>query len=177
MKLTEFLTPENIHTGVILSSKKRALEVVGKYVAQAVNQQHPCENGADEVCEIACFGNLFKRERLGSTSLNNGIALPHAKLPDNTPVQLVKPVAVFLQLEQPIDYESADHKAVDLIYAVMFPEQCCPQYKGKLAELAEKVSDKALLKQLRLAQSAEEIWQVLSLFDRQNDTPEKQEIV
>lgn len=170
-KLTEFLAPENIRQGVMLSSKKRALEIIGKIIAEHLNSNTQNNESGDcseehEVCAIECFGNLFKREKLGSTALNSGVALPHAKLPTNPYIQLEKPIAVFLQLENAIDYEAADHKDVDLIYAVMFPEGSCEQYKGILPQIAQKLVDKQLLKQLRAAENTEEIWQLFEYADR-----------
>lgn len=159
-KLTEFLSPENIRQGVLISSKKRALELVGKVVAESINQEQ-----AEELCPIECFSNLFKREKLGTTGLNQGIALPHAKLPACTSIELEKPIAVFLQLEEAVDYEAQDNKEVDLIYAIMFPENSCDQYKHCLPQIAQKLTDKSLLKQLRAAESAEDIWQILVYAD------------
>ncbi|MDD0824479.1 PTS sugar transporter subunit IIA [Mannheimia sp. AT1] len=183
-KLTEFLSPENIRQGVVVSSKKRALESVGKIIAQYINskvvnvlndEQSP-QNEADEpLCPIECFTNLFKREKLGSTGLNQGIALPHAKLPTNENFVLDKPVAVFLQLEEAIDYDSQDNKDVDLIYAIMFPENCCEQYKNSLPQIAQHLADKVLLKQLRAAESAEDIWQILLYADNHRVTPNENE--
>lgn len=157
MKLTEFLPLDNIRVGVEVSGKKKALEQVGQLVAD-----YACRHALEEqaVCPIACFSNLFKREKLGSTAINHGVALPHAKLPQESEV-LNKPVAVFLQLSEPIDYEATDNKEVDLIYAILFPEQCCATYKSYLPEIAEKLSDKHLLKLLRSAESAEDIWHIL----------------
>ncbi|MFA9499515.1 PTS sugar transporter subunit IIA [Mannheimia sp. E30BD] len=165
-KLTEFLSPENIRQGVLVSSKKRALELVGKVVAESINhaKQHSHEE-SEILCPIECFSNLFKREKLGTTGLNQGIALPHAKLPACESVILEKPIAIFLQLEEAIDYEAQDHKDVDLIYAIMFPENSCEQYKGCLPQIAKQLSDKSLLKQLRAAESAEDIWQILVYAD------------
>lgn len=165
MKLTTFLSPENIHYGVELSSKKRALEFIGKLVAENLNSQFPCDK-TQEFCPIDCFTNLFKREKLGSTAINNGVALPHAKLPSNDVIQLNEPIAIFLQLDTPIDYDAQDHKEVDLIYAILFPEQACEQYKGCLQEIAQQLSDKNLLKHLRSANSSEEIWQILTYSDQ-----------
>lgn len=91
-KLTEFLSPENVRQGVLISSKKRALELVGKIVAESINQT---EQQSEALCPIECFGNLFKREKLGTTGLNQGIALPHAKLPACGDIELTKPIAVF----------------------------------------------------------------------------------
>ena len=106
-----------------------------------------------------------------STSIGNGIALPHAKLPSDC-AELNQPIALFFKLEQSIDYEASDNKEVDLVYAMMFPESCCEKYKGCLQQIAQKLSDKALAKQLRTAQSADEIWQILAYIDRQSETEE-----
>lgn len=166
-KLTEFLSPENIRQGVLVSSKKRALELVGKVIAESINQPHlqQAETQNEAICPIDCFANLFKREKLGSTGLNQGIALPHAKLPACETLTLDKPIAVFLQLEEAIDYEAQDNKDVDLIYAIMFPENSCEQYKSCLPQIAKQLTDKSLLKQLRAAESAEDIWQILVYAD------------
>ncbi|HHW7507278.1 TPA: PTS sugar transporter subunit IIA [Mannheimia haemolytica] len=167
-KLTEFLSPENIRQGVLVSSKKRVLELVGKMVAESLNHSPTFQQNEEEsetLCPIECFTNLFKREKLGTTGLNQGVALPHAKLPACTSVELEKPIAVFLQLEEAVDYEAQDNKEVDLIYAIMFPENSCDQYKHCLPKIAQKLTDKSLLKQLRAAESAEDIWQILVYAD------------
>lgn len=170
MLLTEFLLPQHIHYNVVASCKKRALEMAGKLLAEALNQQLgevvstvTCEDG--ECCPNDCFSQLVKREKLGNTGLNNGVALPHAKLQG---VPLDKPLAVFLRLENAIDYEASDHKYVDLIYAVIFPESCCESYKGRLQQIAQALSDKTLIKQLRAAESADEIWQLFEYADKQH---------
>lgn len=168
-QLTTFLTLENIHSGVVISSKKRALELLGKLVAERLNEQFQTEQPEQEVCPVECFANLFKREKLGSTSINYGVALPHAKVPCNEKIQLKEPLAIFLQLESEIDYEAVDHKGVDLIYAVFFPEGCCEQYKDCLQDIARQLSDKNLLKHLRAASSQEELWQVLHYADYQQE--------
>ena len=169
MQLTEFLTPEHIYYGVVVSSKKRLLELAGKTVAESLQLEYSLNT--KEMCPVNCFENLFKREKLGSTSIGNGIALPNAKLPSDC-AELNQPIALFFKLEQSIDYEASDNKEVDLVYAMMFPEGCCEKYKGYLQQIAQKLSDKALAKQLRAAQSADEIWQILAYIDRQSETEE-----
>lgn len=167
MKLTQFLSPNHIQQGVLLSSKKRVLELIGKLVAEIANAQSTqIENN---VCPLECFSNLFKREKLGSTALNNGVALPHAKLPQNEHIAIKQPIAVFLQLANPIDFEAEDHKEVDLVYAVLFPEEHCEQYRAGLMSIAQQLSDKILLKQLRASTSVEEIWSILSYADQQTE--------
>ncbi|QIW15516.1 PTS sugar transporter subunit IIA [Pasteurellaceae bacterium RH1A] len=158
MKFTYFLKPELIRHDVIASSKKRSLEMIGELAASYFNQQY-----GEERCKVACFSSLFKREKLGSTCINNGIALPHAKLPASQ--HFSQPLALFLQLADPIDFEAADNREVDLIFAMFFPEGACEQYKSALPDLAQRLSDKHLAKQLRSAGSAEEIWQVFEYAD------------
>lgn len=172
MKLTDFLSPADVHYGVLASSKKRLLEYIGKQVADRLNQHAATEGEPDNqtdvephCCPVECFNQLFKREKLGCTALNQGIALPHAKLPPHTTFS--HPIAFFLQLDTAIDYEADDHKEVDLIYAIFFPEAGCDEYKSQLRQLVERLSDKNLLKQLRAATSSDDLWQILSQADQQ----------
>ena len=105
---------------------------------------------------------LFEREKLGNSGLGNGIAMPKAKIP----VTLSdKAIAVFMQLDTPIDYDSSDGKFVDLVFAVLVPENQRATYMPILSFLTERLTDKNLLKQLRSAKSAEEIWQVFEISD------------
>lgn len=151
MKFTQLLQPENIRQGVLCSSKKRLLELVAEIIAQ--------QCGADPQL---CFEKLFNREKVGCTCIGNGVAIPHAKLPQGD-----QPIAVFMQLQQPIEFNAADRREVDLFFVIMIPEQQCQTCLSLLQQLAQNLSDKSLCKQLRTAQSAEEIWQVFSNFDLQ----------
>lgn len=150
MELTKYLSPERIRQGVLCSSKKRALEIVGDIIAE--------QFGIKEKC---CTEHLFNREKMGCTGIGGGIALPHTKLPEGD-----TPMAVFLQLETPIDYQSNDKREVDLIYALFIPEQECVGCRDLLSNLAKKLTNKALSKQLRVAQSVDEIWEIFQYFDR-----------
>ena len=173
MLLTEFLTAENIHLDTPASCKKRALEIAGKLLADAMRKQLPEEIESDEACPIACFDALLKREKLGCTALNNGVAMPHAKLANACTESLEKPIAVFLKLEQPVDYEAQDRKEVDLNYAILFPEQSCNDYKAYLPKIAEKLSDKNIIKQIRTAETEEDIWQLFCYLDNQEEQAEE----
>ena len=153
MNITELLSPENIRQGVSFSSKKRLFESIAHFVIEQVN---------DEKGEQVCLECLFEREKLGNSGLGNGIAMPKAKIP----VTLSdKAIAVFMQLDTPIDYDSSDGKFVDLVFAVLVPENQCTTYMPILSFLTERLTDKNLLKQLRSAKSAEEIWQVFEISD------------
>lgn len=153
MNITELLSPENIRQGVSFSSKKRLFESIAHFVIEQVN---------DEKGEQVCLECLFEREKLGNSGLGNGIAMPKAKIP----VTLSdKAIAVFMQLDTPIDYDSSDGKFVDLVFAVLVPENQCVTYMPILSFLTERLTDKNLLKQLRSAKSAEKIWQVFEISD------------
>ena len=153
MNITELISPENIRQGVSFSSKKRLFESIAHFVIEQVN---------DEKGEQVCLECLFEREKLGNSGLGNGIAMPKAKIP----VTLSdKAIAVFMQLDTPIDYDSSDGKFVDLVFAVLVPENQCVTYMPILSFLTERLTDKNLLKQLRSAKSAEEIWQVFEISD------------
>ena len=121
-----------------------------------------CENG-----EQACFECLFEREKLGNSGLGNGVAMPKAKLPATASDKIL---AVFMQLDGPVDYDAADNKPVDIVFAVLVPENLCQEYIPVLAELNEKLTDKNLIKQLRSAQSADEIWQIFECADHSEES-------
>lgn len=151
MTFTQLLKPENIRQGLLCSSKKRLLELVSEIIAD--------QTGSDPQL---CFEKLVNREKVGCTCLGNGVAIPHAKLPQGE-----QPIAVFVQLQQPIEFNATDRREVDLFLVIMIPEQQCQVCLTLLQQLAQHLTDKTLCKQLRAAQSAEEIWQIFSAFDGQ----------
>ncbi|MFZ7224220.1 PTS IIA-like nitrogen regulatory protein PtsN [Avibacterium avium] len=162
-KFTQLLSPENIRQGVVCSSKKRVFETISRIVADQI------QNDANP--EHSSFDCLFNREKLGNSGLGNGVAMPKGRLHTGN-----KPIAVFLQLVTPIDYEAADHRDVDLIFALLIPAEACGEFsQSVLPELAEKLLDKSLCKQLRAAQSAEEIWQIFEYADNHSDDEQESE--
>ncbi|HHT7857735.1 PTS IIA-like nitrogen regulatory protein PtsN [Pasteurella multocida] len=154
IKFTELLKPENIRQGLICSSKKRLFEIITQVIADQIQLEN---------AEQLCFECLLSREKIGNSGLGNGIAMPKARIPEGN-----QPLAVFIHLDSPVDYESADHRDVDLILAILVPEQLCERYISALPEIAEKFSDKTLCKQLRNAQNVDEIWQIFENVDQLN---------
>lgn len=153
MKFTTLLTPDNIRQGMVYSSKKTMFEAIGRMVEKQLTE--------GEFSNTQCFSALFHREKLGCTGLGNGVAMPRAKLPKGN-----HPIAIFLQLSEPLDYDAVDKRDVDLVLAVLIPEDCCSQYIAVLEELSQRLTEKALCKQLRAAQSADEIWQIFEFADQ-----------
>ncbi|MGC7560544.1 PTS IIA-like nitrogen regulatory protein PtsN [Pasteurella sp. PK-2025] len=156
VKFTDLLKPENIRQGMLCSSKKRVFETITSLMASQVNVENA------EQCYFEC---LFNREKLGNSGLGNGVAMPKARIPEGN-----QPLAVFLQLDTPVEYDAADHRDVDLIFALLIPEPICADYIAKLPKIAENLSDKNLCKQLRAAQSADEIWQIFAHYDQTQET-------
>ncbi|NBI43248.1 PTS IIA-like nitrogen regulatory protein PtsN [[Haemophilus] felis] len=152
IKFTDVLTPGQIRHGVICSSKKRLFEIIAEIVSDYLHE------GDHTQC---CFECLLTREKLGNSSLGNGIAMPKAKIPLGE-----KPIAVFLQLTEAVEYESSDNREIDLVFALLIPEKVCADYVPHLAEMIEQLQDKNLCKQLRQAQSVEEIWRLFEHLDQ-----------
>ncbi len=142
MNISELLAPERIRLQPTVSSKKRALEIVGELLASAL----------PEVSEARIFDALNQRERLGSTGLGQGVALPHGRLEG-----VDRPVGALLVLEDPIEYESVDHKPVDLIFALLVPAASTDEHLRILSTLAERFSDPAWVDTIRKARTTDEI--------------------
>ena len=110
MKFTTLLSPDDIRQGVAFSSKKRLFESIASFVVEKLH----CENG-----EQACFECLFEREKLGNSGLGNGVAMPKAKLPATASDKIL---AVFMQLDGPVDYDAADNKPVISFLLCLYPK-------------------------------------------------------
>lgn len=116
-----FLNSDTVATDVDIQSKKRLLEVI----AELLSGQNP----QLDVTEI--FEKLIERERLGSTGLGKGIALPHARI-----TNLEQAQAVFIRLQDGIDFDSVDNQPVDLVVALLVPVDANEQHLKILAGLA-----------------------------------------
>ena len=164
LKFTELLSPENIRQGLVCTSKKRAFEIISCLVAKQLSEQNKDVENAEDIdlqdTETLCVDCLFSREKLGNSSLGNGLAMPKGRLPLGN-----KPIAVFLQLNAPLEYDAPDHREVDLVFALLTPTEHCSNLVQELPDLVERLKDKSLIKQLRNAQSAEEIWQIFQFSD------------
>ncbi|EIJ43673.1 PTS IIA-like nitrogen-regulatory protein PtsN [Beggiatoa alba B18LD] len=134
MRISDILSPERMLCNVQASSKKRVLEYFSRLLAT--------ETSSLTTREI--FESLLSRERLGSTGLGRGVAIPHARVPD---CQLT--LAAFVQLEQGIDYDAIDRQPVDLLFALMVPENCTEEHLQILAMLAEMFSNEKFRETLR----------------------------
>jgi PTS system nitrogen regulatory IIA component len=147
MSLTDLITPNAIVPALKVTSKKQAIQELAAQAAQLTGYS---ENTIAEI--------LLQRERLGSTGVGNGIAIPHGKLP-----KLGKLFGLFARLERPIDFESLDGQPVDLIFLLLAPETAGADHLKALARIARLLRDSDVAQKLRESQDAEALYAVLAL--------------
>lgn len=147
MLVDDLISAESVLPKVRTSSKKRLLEVISRALAR--------EDDALNAREV--FESLCARERLGSTGLGKGVAIPHGRVSGSSRVQ-----AVFVRLAKPLAFDAVDGEPVDLLFALAVPEHCTTDHLKLLAEIAEKFSNEDLLRELRAADDANELVQLLS---------------
>ncbi len=143
MEISQLLSVERVVCNVAVSSKKRALEAVSHLLAES------SETG---LSEIDIFDGLIAREKLGSTGLGHGVAIPHGRFKN-----VAGAAAVFIKFEQGIDFDAIDAAPVDLVFALMVPEDSTEEHLQLLSSLAEMFSDAAVRERLRQCNSSAEI--------------------
>lgn len=147
MIISDLLSPEKIHCDVHSSSKKRLLELISEELAR-----HSEHFGQREIFESLCA-----RERLGSTGLGKGVAIPHGRVKGTEHVEVS-----FIRLKKPLPFDSVDGEPVDLLFALAVPESCGEDHLKLLAQVAELFSDADLLEELRAAENPGQLLQLLS---------------
>jgi PTS system nitrogen regulatory IIA component len=135
MDLCDLLAPDGIIATLQATSKKHALQELATIAAE--------RTGLDSR-EI--FNTLLQRERLGSTGLGRGIAIPHVKLAGLRGI-----VCLFARLEQPIEYESHDSEPVDLLFLLLAPDHASGDHLKALASISRVVREPSMLDALRNA--------------------------
>lgn len=147
MLISDLLSPERIRLDVQSSSKKRLLELISEELAR--------NSGEFSTREI--FESLCARERLGSTGLGKGVAIPHGRVKGSKHVE-----ASFIRLKKPLPFDAVDSQPVDLLFCLAVPEDCGEDHLKLLAQVAELFSDPDLLRQLREATTSGQLMQLLS---------------
>ncbi len=145
-QITQLLATENIVLDLDVSSKKRIFETVGLLF----------ENNQG-IARSLVFDSLFAREKLGSTGLGQGVAIPHGRIKG-----LKEARAAFVRLAAPVPFDSPDGKPVTLLFVLLCPEQATEQHLQILSELAERFSDRSCREALSTADSADAIRQIFA---------------
>ncbi|MCV6609988.1 MAG: PTS IIA-like nitrogen regulatory protein PtsN [Amphritea sp.] len=143
MLISELLAPSRALCALEGGSKKRVLEIAAQHIAE----QHP-ELVADEI-----FTGLINRERLGSTGIGEGVAIPHCRLTDYQ-----SPIGLLIQLREAIDFDAIDGRPVDLLFILLVPAEACDQHLQTLGNLAELFSQENFRERLRQAESDDALY-------------------
>ncbi|MCP3849908.1 MAG: PTS transporter subunit EIIA [Gammaproteobacteria bacterium] len=146
MKFSDLINIDQIQLSHTASSKKKALEAVG----EIITENYP-EYNSNKV-----FETLIERERLGSTGIGHGVALPHGRLAECT-----ETIGVFISLSGGIDYDSIDKEPVKLLFALLVPSHSTEEHLQILAKLAEFFRNKENRQKLENATSAETVYNLI----------------
>ena len=141
MTISALLSPELIFINPDISSKKRLLEFLANTISEKFS-----------LSQTSIYGNLLDRERLGSTGLGKGFAIPHARLS-----KLDTTIGCFIRLEQAVNFEALDQQPVDLVFCIIIPEDATDEHLQILSSLAKIFSQDQIRTDIRNAKSADQI--------------------
>lgn len=146
-----FLTREAVIPALRAGSKKAALHEISRLAGRLSGRE-----------ERDIFETLLQRERLGSTGIGDGIAIPHGKL-----AKLERLFGLIARIDKPIDFESVDGRPVDVLFLLLAPEDAGADHLKALARVARVLRDPAVLERIRAARDADAVYAVLT----QESTP------
>src|SRR5438067_5176946 len=147
MPLHDLVAPNAVIPALKCTSKKQVIQELAAKAAKLVGQN-----------ERTIFETLLQREKLGSTGVGNGIAIPHGKLP-----KLDKLFGLFARLDRPIDFDALDGQPVDLIFLLLAPEAAGADHLKALARVARLLRDPHVANKLRESRDAEALYAVLAM--------------
>ncbi len=151
MPLLDFLSPEAVAPNLRVNSKKQALHEIATRAGRLTG-----------LGERTIFEALLQRERLGSTGIGEGLAIPHGKLPG-----LTRLFGLVARLEKPIDFEALDGQPVDILFLLLAPEGAGADHLKALARVARVLRDPGTVDRIRAARDAAALYAVLM----ENPTP------
>lgn len=149
MNISDILSPERVNCTANPASKKRVLEEIGTLML----------NADASLTQGEIFDSLLSRERLGSTGLGHGVAIPHGRVKSAT-----ASIGAFMQLGQGIDFDAIDGQPVDLVFGLLVPAESTDEHLQILSQLARMFSDKPFCEKLRHATSNHELYKLLSTW-------------
>ncbi len=149
--LARYLDADRILLLKDVSSKKRVFELLGELLAE----------GLDEVQATQVSAGLQARERLGTTALGEGVAIPHCRIDNIDEIR-----SAVIKLEDPVEFDAPDEEKVSLFYALLVPDEATDEHLKTLASLAEFLSEQKNRNQLRNCSTAK---QLLDIFAKTSD--------
>lgn len=152
MQFIDLLSPDRVISGADAASKKRVLELISDKLATF----------NDKLDARAVMEALCAREKLGSTALGHGVAIPHARL-----AGVAQPQALFLQLDAPVAFDAPDGEPVDLFFALLVPEDADDEHLNVLAQIAELFSSAGTRNALRRATKRRSLYEVITAWQQE----------
>lgn len=146
MELNSIVHPECILTGVKPSSKKQVLQEMAELAASHTGR------GVQEILEV-----LLEREKLGSTGVGNGVAIPHGKLPKLEGIS-----GYFARLTKPVNFDSVDDQPVDVVFMLLAPEGSGADHLKALSRIARVLRNQSTLASLRGAKDVDSIFSLIT---------------
>ncbi len=146
MDLSDLITPDSVISGCKAASKKQALLELSSLAAT-----HSGLNSR------VIFEALMERERLGTTGIGQGIAIPHARLADLPTLS-----GYFARMSTPIDFEAIDEQPVDLIFLLLAPEKAGAEHLKALARISRLLRNKSVCEKIRAASDAAALYALLN---------------
>ena len=146
MEIVDLISEQSVIANLRAGSKKNALQDLAKRAAEITGLH-----------ERAIFDVILERERLGTTGVGNGIAIPHGKLAD-----MERPLGLFARLERAIDFDSIDDRPVDLIFLLLAPESAGADHLKALAQISRLLRDKSICEKLRGTDTPEALYALLT---------------
>ena len=147
MTLTDLVAPNAIIPALKVNGKKQAIAELAARAAELTGQN-----------EKAILEILLQREKLGSTAVGNGVAIPHGKLP-----KIGRLFGLFARLERPIDFEALDSQPVDLIFLLLAPEAAGADHLKALAHVVRLLRDADIARKLRDSRDMDALYAVLAM--------------
>ena len=152
MNLDDFITEDAIVPDLKVSSKKQLLQALSEKAAENTG-----------LSARAVFDTILQRERLGSTGVGKGIAIPHGKFPS-----IDRITGVFARLHEPIDFEALDEQPVDIVFLLLAPESAGADHLKALSRIARVLRDPVLIGKLRATGDATALYAFLTQGEASN---------
>lgn len=146
MDLQELINPTAVIASMRVSSKKQVLQQLAAHAAAEL-----------KLSERSVFEVLLERERLGSTAVGQGIAIPHGKHP-----QVTQLYGLFARLETPVDFEAVDDRPVDLVFLLLAPEDAGADHLKALARVSRLLRNQSVVEKLRATRDAAALYAILT---------------
>ena len=145
MEIRDLLSPETVVYTIRATSKKQVLQELASLAANVSGQN-----------QRAIFDVLLERERLGTTGIGRGVAIPHGKLPS-----LDRLYGVFAKLENPVDFDAVDNQEIDLVFLLIAPEKAGADHLQALSRISRMFRDFEMCKKLRAANNHKTLHKLL----------------